>query len=579
MQRTDLKNLLRPVVIFVSAIYVFLLLSMVVSHYLELITISGTNIYEVIPQYNWKYWFEGEVYATTYFSEFLQFIDIHYLHSRGIVPIIVNIGFIVATAYLVMKIIYELFDTEHSFTKLILVLMSIVLLFSSIQDSSIVWRFDQQLGAAYFLPLFAYYILLRFSSNEREEVFYLLLLSAVLIVFTTPYNISALIVLFLLGLCINASRLKKFLLILPLLLAFLLEYREIYNKQIILELFGSMKAVGGSLHYLLTYLGSPFVYISFEPCCATSSVVAGVFMIGTFVYFIYLWCTKRVTESSYAVILAFLAFYILTALSSLNTAKNIHIAVFKNSFMTPSLIAWSLVVILYIHFFRRKLTVKRRLMVGVLTLITVLYGYQIKTYIEYRQDNVKSKLAIAAIQLGIDDQYFLKEINRLVYVMRYLPQHKTDQKMSIFTVNDIRMKILQHQKRFLEKMTPFKLQDEMKAFVPSTTLKTDRVMRGALDKITYIDNKSRIVRLTGWIYNIDKKEVPDWLIVINAQKQIIGYIITGLPRKDVAQIYGGNALRSGFVGYMKSPKIPTEVLIVDDIEKSVVRAMYKTSSL
>jgi len=570
----DMKRFYYTVVILLSVIYVLLLFGMIKVHYQELISLNSIDIYKTIEQYNWKYWFEGGNKRLTLFADFLRSVDIHYLHSNGMIPIGINLFFIAATLFVVLRIIYELFDRRHPFLRTTLILISVIFLFSSLQDGSIVWRFDKQLVAAYFFPLFSYYALIRYTQTQREVIFYLAFVSAIIIIFTTPYVFSSLIVFFLLGLSTPINKWKKMLLFVPLFFATILYYQEITPTiSSIQEQLRSITTIQSTLHYVLSYLGSPFVYISYEPCFATSAIISGFLMVATYLYVIYLWISKKISEPFYTSILAFWTFYILTAFISLSM-EHTYTVIFKNEFMSLSLIAWTLLVIFYVHFFLYNPVFQRRVLVIILTLTSVLYGYQMKTYQEYQQANRKLKAGIVAIQLGVKDSYFLNNLSRMVYIMRYRPEKKTDKEMSIFTISDIKLQVLNEQSHLCNGVQLFRKTEIDATFPPLTTLHTGSKIKGALDEITYIDRDKGIVKLTGWIYNINKQQVPSWLLIVDHNKNVVGYILPGLTRKDVEGIYGSHALQSGFIGYMKVESVPKEIFILDESEQIIVRAEY-----
>ena len=580
MQNFTIKKFEYLLFSLLAFIYIALLLGIVEMHYHALISIYDTNIYDAILQYNWKYWFEESENYQTVFAIFLQFADMHYLHSRGIIPIVVNISFIFFLAALIAVITHNIFHSKENHNtsiQAVLIFSIIILLFSAIQDSSIVWMFNQQLFAAYFFPLLSYFLLVKFSITKNNRYFYTLLLSGMMIIISTPYYFSALIVLLLMGYIFKIGWLKNLLIAILILLSFFLYYNDISSSIAILSLFNWDMATKIFL-YVLNYLGSLFVYVSFEPCIATSSIAGGIFIISTFIYFSYLVLTKKVTEKLYWVILAFLFFYILTAFGSLAEIHNSDIVIFKNRYMTPSLIAWSLILILYVHHFNTTQVTQRRILTVSLTLIVVLFFYQIFTYRHYKKDISELKLAVVALKLGIDDKRYLKNITRSVYIMMYSPSKECKKQMSIFAVNDIKTKIIQNKVNLLKEKNLFNFTSEAtKNFLAESKLVStspNRALKGGLDKIILTDKKKNIIQILGWVYDVKEKKVPKWLMVLDENKNIIGYIITGVSRKDVEMQYGKDATGSGFIGYVRYSKTPTSLFMVDELGTKIFKVKY-----
>jgi hypothetical protein len=563
-----------------SLVYVALLLGMIVIHYQELTSIPNVNIYDAMQHYNWKYWIEESDSFKTTFSIFLQFLDIHYLHSRGIVPIIINISFISLLALLIATMIQKLFPSKRNHSKSIrniLIFATIIILFSALQDSTIIWMFNQQLFAAYFFPLLSYYLLVKYSITSDDRYFYALLLSGLMIIVSTPYYLSALIVLLLMGFAFKITWFKNLLISTLIFLSFFLYYDTMVNNIAVVHMLNGEMATKLFL-YILNYLGSVFVYVSFEPCCATSSVIGGLFIVGTFIFFSSLVLRKKVTEPFYWVILAFLFFYILTAFASLEVVNNKHYLLFNNRYITPSLIAWSLIIILYIHHFNTQKAIQRRVMTLFLTLIASLFFYQVFTYQEFKKDTSKLKLAAMLLKLDIDDPRSMKIFTRSVYIMMYIPSKETDEKMSIFTIKDIKNKLIQNRVQFLKEKNPFSFIDKnnrkMLAENSLDTSNSIQVLKGGLDKIIVTDKKKNIHQLLGWVYNTKERKVPDWLMVLDEHNNLLGYIITGISRKDVEIQYGKDALYGGFSGYIQYSNTPTTLIMVNALKSEMFKEKY-----
>ena len=566
-----------------SFFYIALLLGMITIHYQELISVPNTNIYDVMYQHNWEYWLEAPTHMQTTFSTFLQFIDIQYLHSQGIISISINVLFIFLFIILISIMIKTLFpvkENPNKFIQNILVFSTVIILFSAIQDSSIVWMFNQQLFAAYFFPLLSYYLLVKLSENKNIKYFYILIFSIIMIILATPYDLSALMVLLLIGLVLKIGWIKNLIISVFTLLSFFLNYHELINNILLVgQLNGDMST--NFLHYMLNYLGSIFVYLSFEPCCATSSIIGGLFVIGSFIYFTYLVLSKKVTELIYWIILAFLLFYILSAFGSFMEIPNNHIIMFKNQYLTPSLIAWLLIFVLYIHHFNRQQILQRRVITLLTTFIAVLFFYQIFSYQHFRQDTSKLKLAAMSLKLGINDPLAINKLIRSNYIMMYIPSKGFDQKMSIFTINDIKIKVIQHRANLLKGNNPINftynatknvLADDEAGVIPKT-----HSLTGDVETIIPSKKKENIYRILGWVYNIKEKEVPERLVVFDEKYNLIGYVITGLPRKDVEMQYGKNSVKSGFNGYIRYLKTPHLLVMVGNRRGEILKVKYSDS--
>lgn len=395
-----------------------------------------------------------------------------------------------------------------------------------------------------------------------------------MIIISTPYYFSALVVLFFIGYGFKIGWIKNLLILTLVLLSLLLYYDDMLNNAATLLNLFNEDMTSKVFLYILNYLGSLFIYMSFEPCIATSSIIGGFFIVSTVIYFSYIMISKRSTEKLYWVILSFLFFYILTAFGSLSQTCNSDIVIFKNQYMTPSLIAWSLIFILYIHYFSTSKIIQRRILTLSLTLIVVLYFYQIITYQNYKQDVAELKLSVLASKLEINDKRFINDIK----IMMYSPSKESSKKMSMFTVDDIKAEIIHSKVNLLKDKTLFTLSDkDRKNLVErSKLISTDsnQILKCYLDKTILIDKKKKIIKLLGWMYDTKEKKVPKWFIVLDEKGNIIGYIMSGEPRKDVEMLYGKDASGSGFVGYLRYLKMPTTLYMVDELGREVFKVKY-----
>jgi len=572
MQYLTLKKYMYTIIpILLLLIYIGSLIGMIAIHYHELIAIPDINIYDVAKQYNWLYWLESSNVQQTIFSNLLQYLDINHFHSRGIIPIVVNLGFIFLLAFLITKIIYCLFNTKkHTLiTQNILIFFTLIFLFSAIQDSSIVWLFNQQLFAAFFFPLLSYYLLVRSSLTISHNYSYLFLFSNIMILLTSPYHFSAFIILIFIGYILKI-KIKVFISIFIFAcLSFIIQFDNIIHNINIVHKLG----MGNVILYILNYLGALFSYLSFEPCIATSSVLGGIFIIVTFVYFTYLLLSKKSTETIYFSILAYLFFYILTAFRSLDKIGHEDIIIFQNQYMTPSLISWSLIIILYVHHFANKLILQRRILTLSSTLIIVLFFYQIITYNNYEKKISDFKFAIVSLKSNIYDKNTLRCLLNQTYTMTYCPSKDIKKKMSMFTYWDIRMQTIQDKSNLIYKHNLFALSTSFNKNKVQQKHNLGKSLFGHMDTISHINAENKLISLHGWVYNVKETTVPRWLSVVDDSGTIVGYIVTGSVRKDIAHIYGKDALYSGFSGYIKYTKAPKKLFLTDTLGNKILELM------
>ena len=151
--------------------------------------------------------------------------------------------------------------------------------------------------------------------------------------------------------------------------------------------------------------------------------------------------------------------------------------------------------------------------------------------------------------------------------------------MSIFTFKDIRAESMRNKVNSLKEKNPFNftiatIKNKL-AGNKLVSVSSKQTLQGSIDKISPIDKKKNIIRIIGWIYDMKEQTVPRWLIVLDENSNVIGYIITGRPRKDVEMQYGKNATGSGFIGYIRYLKTPSTLFIVDELGDKIFKEKYQ----
>ena len=81
---------------------------------------------------------------------------------------------------------------------------------------------------------------------------------------------------------------------------------------------------------------------------------------------------------------------------------------------------------------------------------------------------------------------------------------------------------------------------------------------GNLDEVSEIQGAT-YSRIRGWIYNPNDRSSPALIQINSAGGVVIGYALVGLKRDDVKHVFGVNALKSGFLGYVKTADISSSI--------------------
>jgi len=99
---------------------------------------------------------------------------------------------------------------------------------------------------------------------------------------------------------------------------------------------------------------------------------------------------------------------------------------------------------------------------------------------------------------------------------------------------------------------------------------------GSLDEIQAIDNETNYYRIRGWLFDDDMKVIPKNAFVVNENNQIVGYLLTGFERVDVANAINERAKKSGFYGYVLKKHQGDSLYIVNDMSNKRLKVQWQT---
>ena len=160
----------------------------------------------------------------------------------------------------------------------------------------------------------------------------------------------------------------------------------------------------------------------------------------------------------------------------------------------------------------------------------------------------------------------------------YSPSKESKKQMSIFTVNDIKAKFVENKVNLLKEKNLFNFTNEatknLLARNKLVSTSSNQALQGGLDKIILTDKKKNIIQILGWVYDAQEEKVPKWLMVLDENGNIIGYIITGTIRKDVEMQYGKDSVESGFIGYIRYSKTPSTLFMIDELGEKILEVKY-----
>lgn len=481
------------------------------------------------------------------FSRVLFFLDLELFGG--------SIAFLIAANFVLAAIGFFIFYSllrqmlpgeEQKCSRLVIAAVICTLTFSWVQNNNLTWGFQSQFIAAYLFPLGALYALGLSSSGGKHNN--LLFTLAVL-----------------LGLA-SAGTMANGILALPLMVLIAVLMRMSWGRVSVLAFmtaielylyFSGYKSPGmhGSLtdalqshplelaQYVLLYLGGPVYYMTGEGSYFLAQA-AGLFLIGSALFFTYKVLFASARQHPLQIVL--LAFIVYVGGTAFGTAGGRVIfgteQALSSRYMTPSLMAWSALLLLFTWYFRQQMNIPPRVVGALLLVPVLLLPAQLQALKNKDGELFDRMVAALALELGVRDERQIGHIFPDADWAAALAQKPVERNLSIFAHPQIR--------------------DAKECIGQSITVEPSVICRGSLDESSAVTGDPRFLKVRGWLFDPSSGRVPSKIWFADSRGNIMGYAITGQSRPDVAAAIDEEARYSGFEGYMLAGQATNEVSLI-----------------
>jgi hypothetical protein len=300
----------------------------------------------------------------------------------------------------------------------------------------------------------------------------------------------------------------------------------------------------GFIRYILIYLGSPFYYLYAgnlnQPIVEFGKLIAqaaGLALIGNSAWL----AIKALRNPSEMTLeLAMLFFILYIGGTAFGTAGGRLVfgldQALSSRYTTPALMAWSALLIVYSPAILATIRTSGSKSLPVFAVLSILMiNLQCQSLQPQNDELFEREIAALALAIHINDQTQIKRIYPAVEPLLAGVEKAAEKNLSIFG------------------MYPFNAaRQQFGNTAPALELPP---CKGYIDNVDLVNGDDRFIRVNGWIFNPLGKSCPQIVNFINAQSQIVGYAITGMPRQDVADAVDKNALLSGYKGYILSDQM------------------------
>jgi len=499
------------------------------------------EFYTKVQSGEWYVWFGQHNEHRVFLSRILFWIDIHFFDGASYFLIICNFLLMVSIVWLFYKFIKDLF--QESSTKFYLFGLIVVLMFSWMQNNNITWGFQSQFFLAYLVPLLAFYLLARYVDTNQNIYYIGALLVGILSVLTMGNGILAMPLLIILGFVLKLSKLKQLTLVAVTVLTLMIYFSDYVAPA------GHGSLTQTILHqpkdfilYIFTYLGGPIGYAIGKSKLMVIQFF-GFLLIVSSLYFTYRAFKEENKKPLIFALLIFIAYLGGTAFGTAGGRAIFGVnQALESRYMTPSLMAWSSLLIVYVYFAKSTIGTSRFFKILVILVPLLLLSQQIRVF-KYNSDS-QMMVAVLSLEMGIKDEEFTRHIFPNYDWLYNLAKEPKEKNLSIFGN--------QYIKDIAQKLDKNITQIPSKDFV------------GAMDEIQTIPNEKNFYRVRGWIYDNEQSLVPENGLIVNETGKVVGYILSGFKRVDVADAISKKAKHSGFYGYLMKNEIGEKLYIINE---------------
>ena len=288
--------------------------------------------------------------------------------------------------------------------------------------------------------------------------------------------------------------------------------------------------------YILIYFGSP--WFAMFSSMQIAMLAGCLFMVAS----IYLVFESLKNTQRHTLNLALGTFVTYIGASGLGTALGrIPLGIdqaLSSRYTTPILMAWAaLLVMLAPKLIRGAANHRQKLYMPLLTLTVFMLTVQLKAWDSPVEKLFQRKIAALALDMGITDPV---QTNRIYPDSKALASYAKEGsrlKISIFGLPLYR-NVSEHLGQHLTDLELRRI-----AHIKSHCI-------ASADGVRILKNDNRYVGIDGWVFNPATRQVPRALWIVDKHHVVVGYVLAGRPRPDVARLVAPYAGQSGFEGYV-----------------------------
>ncbi len=475
------------------------------------------------------------------FSKLLFWIDLA-LMDGGSTPFLIICNFLLAAASVLVfhRFLKALLGgADARSIRVVITALVCVLGFSWVQEENFKWAFQSSFFSAQVFPLTAFYLLGRSMSGPAGcwVRFGGACAMGVASAGTLASGVAVLPIMALTTLIARPKAWKKQFILAGLFAVVAIAYFHDYRPpgthgQLLPTL---MDHPGKLLRFIVLYLGNP-AFFFVNGVSVLAATLAGIITLLAVIFMVLKVLLVKRPDPMMMSLLAFAGYLLATAIAVAGGRLIFGLeAALSSRYSTPALMLWCALLVLYAAYFdqhgsrqmRRHATATSGLVVATSLL---LLPSQLRALEFDRPAKFDSMIAALALEMGVHDAAAIGRVYPLPEVVMKTAREPSRRDLSIFghpSIKDASLSLGQL------------VRENPKASCA-----------GHLDVILEVDRDPRFLKVSGWIFDQVSRTAPHSASVVDREGEIIGHVITGASRPDVASAVDGKAKRSGFTGYV-----------------------------
>lgn len=509
------------------------------------------GFYEAVRQGDIGAWWAQHNEHRIVLSRVFFWLDLTVFGGQSWFLLVVNYALVCCTATLFYLFLKELLGgKDDRELRWVLFGVCVALLFAWSQDENLTWGFQSQFILAQLLPLAAFYFLHRSVDVEAKSGRYFLLaaLCGIGAAGSMANGVLALPLMVVYSLLMRMGVAKTLTLVALAVLCvggYFYGYVNPVNHVPMSQTLSQMPLMVGQ--YAMTYVGGLFFYMGVPWMAAAPSLwlafAAGVaFVVLTLVAtYRHLRALGARHASLYVALLTYLLYFGGSALGTAAGRASFGVAqAVESRYQTPVVMAWAVLLVLCVPLLSRVSKAHPlRVYVPLLALLLALFPVQLRA-LESRGERIfQQKMGVLALELGIRDADAIHQLypdERIFPIANVAIEHQR----SVFANEGIRGAAA-----LLGQV------DAPKTSMNQCQMAFDN-MSGALVRE---GGNQTYVRIMGWAFQLPSKEAPAIIHILDEQRRVVGYGLSGQPRPDVKAKVDSKAGQSGFALYLMSESV------------------------